>query len=182
MDQYVERVVDLTDPDANQIYNLSLDEARNLLLDQSCEAVREIQGSFALLARSGKTVKMARSPRPAHALFSRQAAGRPRPDRRRTASTRSSTGSSPKDWTGSFIPATRAWFRRTTWSSCSSSAAPIPIPSTPASSRPPIATLPADLDVIGRTYISALAEEISQWLQTHSRRRTHRRLFLRRHR
>jgi asparagine synthase (glutamine-hydrolysing) len=27
------------------------------------------------------------------------------------------------------------------------------------------ATLPADLDVIGRTYISALAEEISQWLQ-----------------
>ena len=61
MDHYVERVVDLTEPGANQIYNLSIDQARRLLLEQPPEAVREIQGSFALLARSGKTVKMARS-------------------------------------------------------------------------------------------------------------------------
>ena len=61
MDHYVERVVDLTDPDANQIYNLSIEEARRLLLKQPPEAVRGIEGSFALLARSGKTVKMARS-------------------------------------------------------------------------------------------------------------------------
>jgi asparagine synthase (glutamine-hydrolysing) len=31
---------------------------------------------------------------------------------------------------------------------------------------PPSGTLPADLDVIGETYIAALAEEISQWLQS----------------
>ena len=34
---------------------------------------------------------------------------------------------------------------------------------------PTSATLPADLDVIGRTYICALAEEIAQWLQARSR-------------
>ena len=58
---YLERVVDLTDPKANQIHNLSLEEARRILLQQPPEAVRGIQGSFALLAKAGKTVKMARS-------------------------------------------------------------------------------------------------------------------------
>ncbi len=47
---------------------------------------------------------------------------------------------------------------------------------------PQSATLPADLDEIGRTYISALAEEISQWLQSHPVKRAHRRLLFRRHR
>src|SRR5215510_9335370 len=31
MEEYVERVVDLTEPDANQIYNLSVEDARELI-------------------------------------------------------------------------------------------------------------------------------------------------------
>src|SRR5437763_522769 len=61
MEQYVERVVDLTEADANQIYGLTVEEARDLLLNQPAEAIRDIRGSFVLIARSGKTVKMARS-------------------------------------------------------------------------------------------------------------------------
>src|SRR5467141_1870857 len=61
MDQYIERVVDLLDPSLNRIYNMAVDEARRSVLSGKPEAVREIDGSFALLAREGKTVRMARS-------------------------------------------------------------------------------------------------------------------------
>ena len=47
---------------------------------------------------------------------------------------------------------------------------------------PASGTLPANLDEIGRTYISALAEEISQWLKTIPAERTNWRLLFRRHR
>jgi len=62
MEEYVERVVDLTHPEANRIYNLSVEDARELILTHP-EAAREIQGSFALVAREGKTVALARSRR-----------------------------------------------------------------------------------------------------------------------
>ena len=55
--QYVERVVDLTDPDANQILNLTTEEARTLLRDQASKAMLKVEGSFALVAQSGKTVE-----------------------------------------------------------------------------------------------------------------------------
>src|SRR3984957_722620 len=61
LDQYIERVVDLTEPEANQLYRLSVEEARELVLNGPAEAVGRIAGSFALVARAGKTVKMARS-------------------------------------------------------------------------------------------------------------------------
>src|SRR6204780_1430572 len=60
MEQYVERVVDLLDPDANQICDLTPEGARELLLKRPADA-RRIRGSFALIARCGKTVAMARS-------------------------------------------------------------------------------------------------------------------------
>ena len=59
--QYIERVVDLTEPEANRIYDLPVEEARKTMLHGSAEAVAGITGSFALIAREGKTVKMARS-------------------------------------------------------------------------------------------------------------------------
>src|SRR5437016_6251168 len=61
MDDYIDRVVDLLDPSLNRIYNMTVDEARQRVLSAKPEAVREIDGSFALLARAGKTVRMARS-------------------------------------------------------------------------------------------------------------------------
>jgi asparagine synthase (glutamine-hydrolysing) len=59
--QYLERVVDLTEPEANQIHRLSVAEAREIILRGSADEVGRIAGSFALVAREGKTVKMARS-------------------------------------------------------------------------------------------------------------------------
>jgi asparagine synthase (glutamine-hydrolysing) len=74
--QYIERVVDLTEPEANQIYRLSVEEAREIVLNGSAEAVGRIAGSFALVARAGKTVKMARSlDRPLRYFLAKRQAG-----------------------------------------------------------------------------------------------------------
>src|SRR5262249_1951371 len=59
--EYLERVVDLTDPAGDRIVNMSVEEARMRILHGSVEAVREINGSFALVAKEGKIVRVARS-------------------------------------------------------------------------------------------------------------------------
>jgi asparagine synthase (glutamine-hydrolysing) len=61
MHQYLERVVDLTDPALNQIHNMPVEAARERVLSGTPEQVREIDGSFALVARQGKQVRLARS-------------------------------------------------------------------------------------------------------------------------
>jgi asparagine synthase (glutamine-hydrolysing) len=61
MHHYVEDVIDLIDPALNQIHNMTLNQARARVLNGTPEQVREIDGSFALLARDGKTVRLARS-------------------------------------------------------------------------------------------------------------------------
>jgi len=57
----VNRVVDLTDPKKNIIYNMSLEEAKKLVRAGDSEGVRGIDGQFALVAVEGKTIRMARS-------------------------------------------------------------------------------------------------------------------------
>ena len=61
MHTYIERVVDLLDASDNRVLNMSVEAARERVLSGEAEAVRAIEGSFALLARDGKTVRMARS-------------------------------------------------------------------------------------------------------------------------
>ena len=61
MHHYVEDVIDLIDPALNQISNMTVDQARARILNGTPAEVREIDGSFALLARNGKTVRLARS-------------------------------------------------------------------------------------------------------------------------
>jgi asparagine synthase (glutamine-hydrolysing) len=76
MNQYIERAVDLLDPSLNQIHNMSLEEARGRVLSGKSEAVREIDGSFALLARDGRTVRLARSmDRPMRYFLAKRAEG-----------------------------------------------------------------------------------------------------------
>lgn len=55
------RVVDLTDPDKNAIFNMTVDEARELLRSGPAQAVETIDGSFALVSVDGSTVRLARS-------------------------------------------------------------------------------------------------------------------------
>ena len=74
--EYVERVVDLIDPALNRISNISVEEARRRVLANDVEGVRAIDGSFVLLARDGKTVRMARSlDRPMRYFLAKRAEG-----------------------------------------------------------------------------------------------------------
>ena len=54
-------LVDLTDPAGNVTFNMSLDEARKRVASGDPERVRKIEGQFAIVARDGNTVRMARS-------------------------------------------------------------------------------------------------------------------------
>jgi len=59
--RYVERLVDLLDPSLNRLHGLDLDEARRRVLSGAPAAVRAIDGSFAIVAKDGITIRMARS-------------------------------------------------------------------------------------------------------------------------
>ncbi len=74
--QYVERVVDLTNPEKNVIYNMTYEQAVNTLKSGDIEAVRRIDGQFSLVSSEGKTIRMARSiGRPLRYFIAKRAAG-----------------------------------------------------------------------------------------------------------
>ncbi len=164
MDQYVERVVDLTEPDANQIFNFTLEEARAHLLTGKPDAVRGIHGSFALIAREGKTVRMARSlDRPMRYFLAKRQEGpvlivAPRID-------------AIYNWLksegleGQFHPSYTRMVPAHHIVELQLIGCPDPDPVYTRFFTPVSASLPTDLDQIGKQYIGALAEEISQWLR-----------------
>jgi len=57
----IHEVIDLTNSDANMIFNMTMDEARERVATGSSEQVRDIDGHFALVAQRGHIVRMARS-------------------------------------------------------------------------------------------------------------------------
>jgi asparagine synthase (glutamine-hydrolysing) len=74
--QYVSNVVDLTNPEKNVIYNMTTQEAVNILKSGDVEAVRRIDGQFSLVSVDGRTVRMARSiGRPIRYFIAKKAAG-----------------------------------------------------------------------------------------------------------
>jgi len=164
VDHYVERVVDLTEPEANQIFNLTVEEARARLLAGALDAVRGIHGSFALIAREGKTVKMARSlDRPMRYFLAKRSEGpvlivAPRIDAiYNWLKTEGLEGQFHPSYTR-MVPA--HYIVELQLVGC-----PDPDPVYTRFFTPVSASLPTNLDLIGKTYISALAEEIAQWLK-----------------
>jgi asparagine synthase (glutamine-hydrolysing) len=162
-DAYVERVVDLTDPDANHIYNLSVEQARELLLTAPAARVREIHGSFALIARAGKTVRMARSlDRPMRYFLAKRSEG--------PALVVAHRIDAIHDWlegeglAGQFHPSYTRMVPAHHVVELQLIGCPDPDPVYTRFFTPAPNTLPPDLDEIGRVYIAALAEEIAQWL------------------
>jgi asparagine synthase (glutamine-hydrolysing) len=161
--QYVERVVDLIEPETNQIYNLSVEEAQRLLLEQPAEAVRNIEGSFTLIARSGKTVKMARSlDRPMRYFLAKRQEGPVLVVASRIDTIYEWLKSEGLD--GQFHPSYTRMVPAHHVVEIQLVGCPDPDPVYTRFFTPELGTLPPDLDQIGKAYISALAEEISQWL------------------
>jgi asparagine synthase (glutamine-hydrolysing) len=164
VEPYVERVVDLTEPEANQIFNQTLEEARAAVLTDSADAVRGIQGSFALIAREGKTVKMARSlDRPMRYFLAKRSEG--------PVLIVASRIDAIYNWLKSeglerqFHPSYTRMVPAHYVVEIQLIGCPDPDPTYTRFFSPLSNALSTDLDEIGNAYISALAEEISQWLQ-----------------
>ncbi|HYV26892.1 MAG TPA: asparagine synthase-related protein, partial [Candidatus Eisenbacteria bacterium] len=164
MNQYLERVVDLTEPTANQIYNMTVDEARELLLHGPPEKVHDIEGSFALVARAGKTVKLARSlDRPMRYFLAKRSEGPALVVAHRIDAIR--------DWLakegfgGQFHPNYTRMVPAHYVVELQLIGCPDPDPTYTRFFTPQRNALTTDLDEIGRRYISALAEEIAKWLR-----------------
>jgi asparagine synthase (glutamine-hydrolysing) len=161
--QYVERVVDLTDPSANQIFNFTIEEARQRLRDQPAEAMLQIAGSFALVAQSGKTVKMVRSlDRPMRYFLAKRSEGpmlivAPRIDTIYTWLQQEGLGAQFHPSYTRMVPAHHVVELQLI-------GCPDPDPVYTRFFTPELGTLPSDIDRIGELYIAALAEEIAQWL------------------
>jgi asparagine synthase (glutamine-hydrolysing) len=160
---YVERVVDLLDPDANILLNMSLDEARARVASGSAEQVRQIDGQFALLARDGKLVRMARSiGRPMRYFLAKRTAGpclvvAERIDEiHQFLQTEGLADQFHPSYTR-MVPA--HYLVELALLGC-----PDPNPVNTRYFTPSRNRLPADLDEIGRQYIGALAQEIERWL------------------
>lgn len=165
MDEYIERVVDLTDPESNHLYSMNVDDARALVLDGPAEAVNGIHGSFALIARRGKTVRMARSlDRPLRYFLAKRKEGpalivSDRIDAIYEWLKREGLGEQFRPSYTRMVPA--HYVVELHLIGC-----PDPDPVYERFFTPGAERLPADLDEIGRAYISALADEIAQWLRS----------------
>jgi asparagine synthase (glutamine-hydrolysing) len=57
----IQELIDLIDPSVNLLFNMGLDEARERVASGDAAKVREIEGQFALTTQRGQTVRMARS-------------------------------------------------------------------------------------------------------------------------
>jgi asparagine synthase (glutamine-hydrolysing) len=164
MNHYIERVVDLLDPSLNQIHNLDVEEARRRVLSGKPEAVREIDGSFALLARDGKTVRLARSmDRPMRYFLAKRAAGPALivADRIDSIYQQLKTEGLHDQFHPSYtrmVPAHYVVELRLI-------GCPDPDPTYTRYFTPRRDSLPTDLGEIGRLYIGALADEIAKWLK-----------------
>ncbi len=163
MNQYVERVVDLLDPTLNRIHNLTVEEARARVLSADPQAVLGIDGSFCLVAKSGKTVRMARSlDRPMRYFLAKRHEG-------------------PALVVADRMDAIYAWLKSEGFEDqfhpsytrmvpahhlveIQLIGCPDPDPAYTRFFDPQHNTQPHDIATIGRNYIGALADEIGKWL------------------
>jgi asparagine synthase (glutamine-hydrolysing) len=163
-DQYVERVIDLTDPARNRIHNMTLDEARARLGSRSPDAVREIDGSFALVARDGRRVVLARSlDRPLRYFLAKQAAGPALVVADRIDAIHAFLRSEGLD--GQFHPSYTRMVPAHYVVEIELLGCPDPAPTYTRYFTPERNTLPADPAAIGPRYVAALVDEVAKWVR-----------------
>jgi asparagine synthase (glutamine-hydrolysing) len=162
--QPVARVVDLTDPSVTFLRGVPLEEARARVARGDTEGVAALEGSYAIVGVDGITVRLARSlDRPLRYFLAKEAAG---PvlvvaDRIDAIQGWLSANGHAEQFHPSYtrmVPAHHLATVRLV-------GCPDPEPSYVRTFTPRRDALPDDLDVIGRLYVSALADEIAGWLE-----------------
>ncbi len=162
--QPVSRIVDLLDPTLNRISNMSVEEARGRVLRGDPAGVRDIDGSFAIVANQGVTVRLARSlDRPMRYFLAKRHEGpalyvADRIDTLHEALTADGLA-------GQFHPSYTRMVPAHYVVEIALVGCPDPDPVYTRFFAPKTNALPTTLDDIGRLYIGAMAYEIEKWLR-----------------
>ncbi len=160
---YISRVVDLLDPSLNTFTNVSVDEARRRVLHGDAADVRAIDGSFALVASEGTTVRLARSmDRPVRYFLAKRHEGPALYVADRIDVLHRALAADGLD--AQFHPSYTRMIPAHHIVELALVGCPDPSPTYTRFFTPTRETLPADLDEIGRRYIGALSGEIAAWL------------------
>ena len=163
MDRPVHRVVNLIEDSDLRILNMSVAAARALLLDPRPDALLDVHGSFALAARDGETVLMARSlDRPMRYFLAKETEGPmlvigERIDDLKRVLDEHGYGHQFHPSYTRMVPAHHVTALRLI-------GCPDPTPDHRRFFAPPRATMPTDLDAIGDGYVAALHQEVTEWL------------------
>src|SRR6185503_20887219 len=159
----VSRIVDLLDPALNRLCNMTVDEARRRLLAGDPGGVRGIDGSFALVAAEGVTVRLARSlDRPMRYFLAKRHEGPALYVADRIDSLHQALAAD--GLAGQFHPSYTRMVPAHHIVELALVGCPDPSPTYTRFFTPERGALPPDLDVIGERYIGALAREIEKWL------------------
>lgn len=167
--QLIERLINLVDPTGNVILNMSQDEALARVASGDPEQVRQIDGQFALIHKSGKIVRMARSiGRPLRYFIAKQHAGPVLVIAERIDAIHAWLKTEGLD--GQFHPSYTRMVPAHHLTELALVGCPDPSPTYTRYFNPPRNVLSTDLGAIGRAYIGALARELNKWLDTLSPR------------
>lgn len=159
----IERLVDLSHPEANIIFNMSLEEATERVGSGDAQRVGDIEGQFALVHRDGQTVRMARSiGRPLRYFIAKRAEGPCLIVAERIDRIRQFLASEGLD--GQFHPSYTRMVPAHHVVEIALVGCPDPNPTYQRFFTPERNRLPADLDAIGRAYMGAVAEQCRKWL------------------
>ncbi|MEZ5331378.1 MAG: asparagine synthase-related protein [Thermoanaerobaculia bacterium] len=166
MDRPIRDLVNLIDPASQRLHGLGPDAAAELLWAGDPRALSGLSGSWALLARSGETVRMARSlDRPMRYFLAKQEAGpllvvADRIDAIRAYLEEVGYGDQFHPSYTRMVPAHHVTTLRLV-------GCPDPNPRHERFVAPAPEALPEDLDLLGERYVGALLAEVREWLEAH---------------
>jgi asparagine synthase (glutamine-hydrolysing) len=160
---YVERLVNLLDPDQNVLLNATLDDARAAMASGDPERIRALDGQFALVHKDGQTVRMARSiGRPMRYFLAKRKEGPCLVVAERIDEIRDFLAE--EGLADQFHPSYTRMVPAHHVTTLELVGCPDPQPTYTRYFDPDPGTLPADLDAIGEAYIGALADACNKWL------------------
>ncbi|MDH5565440.1 MAG: asparagine synthase-related protein [Myxococcales bacterium] len=161
--QHLHEVFDLTDPGANLIFGMSLEEARSRVQSGDVARVREIEGHFAIVARHGHVVRMARSLQlPMRYFIVKQSEGPALLVTHRIDAIRQWLDD--RGLGNQFHPSYTRMVPAHHVTEIALVGCPDPNPTYQRFFAPRRNTMPGDLNEIGARYIGCLAGEIRKWL------------------
>ena len=162
MDQPIARVLNLIDDSEQRLWSMTPEVARRRLLDGP-DAVLGIDGSFALAARRGVEVVMARSlDRPMRYFLAKESSGPMLVIAQRIDEIRDCLAA--EGYVDQFHPSYTRMVPAHHATTLRLVGCPDPNPTHERFFAPPRAVLPPDVDQIGERYVEALMAELRAWL------------------